>query len=335
MKKIVYVLMYGLLLAVTVTGMLGIRHFIIEEESRVQQEAEKQLAAAKAAEEKAAEKARQEQMEKTRMVLVKTLPVYQEKKIVKIKAGSDTDMLSYGDKVVVLEEDELYAAIQTENGQTGYVWRDCIGKLSDKNDQPRDLMQTEDQRKVVVIDVEELLQKDTAVQEEVSLRTAARLEKKLKERGYVVVMSKRSAEHVISNAKSAELANQIQADAVVRICAFDHQDQETDGTAVYCSAKDSRYPAARYAAASKKLGKRILKYYTKATGFDSAGVLESDDYIGIRRGKTPVVVLKLGNLSDEAEKSKMNKPKFQAKMARGIADGVDAYFNDNFALTAE
>ena len=115
MKKIVYVLMYVLLLAVTVTGMLGIRHFIIEEESRVQQEAEKQLAAAKAAEKKAAEKARQEQIEKTRMVLVKTLPVYQEKKIVKIKAGSDTDMLSYGDKVVVLEEDELYAAIQTEN----------------------------------------------------------------------------------------------------------------------------------------------------------------------------------------------------------------------------
>ena len=134
MKKIVYVLMYVLLLAVTVTGMLGIRHFIIEEESRVQQEAEKQLAAAKAAEKKAAEKARQEQIEKTSMVLVKTLPVYQEKKIVKIKAGSDTDMLSYGDKVVVLEEDELYAAIQTENGQTGYVWS-CLLYTSDAADE--------------------------------------------------------------------------------------------------------------------------------------------------------------------------------------------------------
>ncbi len=318
MKKIVHVLLYGLLLAVVLTGIMGITHFIRKEDQRVEQEAERLLAAKKAAAENEADNSKTMQSENIRTVLVKKLPVYKEKKIVKIKADNNVEMLSYGDEVTLLEDDSLYAKIETKSGQKGYVWGDCIGMQAES-------AQTGQQFQAVVIDVE-VLQEEQTTQETISFNTARNLEKKLKERGYTVVMGKRAMEDTVSNAKIAELANQIQADVVVRICTEYNTDPEVCGAAAYCCPRDSSYPASAFADVSQKLGKKILKYYTKATGFTSAGVLESDAFAGIRRSKIPVIVLNMGYLSNDRENSKMSGQKFQAKMAKGIADGLDAYF---------
>lgn len=323
MKKIVHVLLYGLLLAVVLTGIMGITHFIGKEDQRVEQEAERLLAAKKAAAENEADNGKTIRSENIRSVLVKKLPVYKEKKIVKIKADNDVDMLSYGDEVTLLEDDSLYAKIETKSGQKGYVWRDCIGLQAES-------AQTGQQYQTVVIDIEVLKEEQNesehTAQETISLNTARNLEKKLKERGYTVVMGKREMEDTVSNAKIAELANQIQADVVVRICTEYNTDPEVSGAAAYCCPRDSSYPAGAFADDSQKLGKKILKFYTKATGFTSAGVLESDAFAGIRRSKIPVIVLNMGYLSNDREHSKMSGQKFQAKMAKGIADGLDAYF---------
>ncbi len=323
MKKIVHVLLYGLLLAVVLTGIMGITHFIRKEDQRVEQEAERLLAAKKAAAENEADNSKTMQSENIRTVLVKKLPVYKEKKIVKIKADNNVEMLSYGDEVTLLEDDSLYAKIETKSGQKGYVWGDCIGMQAES-------AQTGQQFQAVVIDVEVLQEEqdesEYTAQETICVNIARNLEKRLKERGYTVVMGKRAIEDAVSNAKIAELANQIQADAVVRVCTEYNTDPEVHGAAAYCCPRDSSYPAGAFADDSQKLGKKILRYYTKTTGFTSAGVLESDAFAGIRRSKIPVIVLNMGYLSNDRENSKMSGQKFQAKMAKGIADGLDAYF---------
>lgn len=363
MQKIVHVLLYGLLLAVVFTGMMGITHFIAEEEERVAQETERQLALQRAAD-KEAEEQKQLQLENTRTVLVKNLPVYQEKKIVKQKADSDRVTLSYGERMTLLEEDGLYAKIQTESGQTGYVWKDGIGKLQQTDHGLQNPNAPDTQPPFVVfIDVEEAVQQEQTspqerdAQDTISLNTALKLEKKLESRGYVVIMARRSPENSLSDAKSAELASQIEADASIRICtdyltdvsdndagnpADDSPDNQTNngtgGTlqraAAYCSTKQSAFPAARYAADSKKLGKYLLKSYTKETGFTNAGVLGTDEYPGIQKSKTPAIVLKTEPVSGPENAGRMERAKFQAKMADGIADGLDAYFRWKMEQTA-
>lgn len=354
MKKVVHILLYGLLLAVTFTGMTGITHFIAEEEARVAQEAERQLAVQRAIADKEAEAQKQKQLEKTRTVLVKELLVYQEKKIAKRKADSDIAILSYGDRMTLLEEDSLYAKIQTESGQTGYVWKDGIGKVEQTDAGLRQNPKAADTQPpfVIFIDVEksgqqeQTLPQELAAQEAVSLKTALKLEKKLEARGYVAIMARRSMEDPISDAKSAELASQMKADAVIRIgtdCPGDVSDNAAgnpaagspaDSAVVYCAGKESLTPAARYADDSKKLGKYLLKYYTKETGLANAGVLETNEYTGIQKSRMPAIVLKTQYTPGEKIADRIQQAKYQAKMARGMADGLDAYFRWKTERTA-
>jgi len=328
MKKLVNVLLYSLLLAVVTAGMAGIRYFIVQEEERIELEAEKRLAAEREAAEDDSRNS-SSQSENIRTVLVKKLPVYKNEKIVKIKTDSDTEILSYGDEILMLGESGQYAKIQTKTGTTGFVWSDCIGIPLDQD------KQTDAQLKVVVIDVkapeqEQEIQKEGPWQDAFawSLKTAKKLEKKLEERGYTAVMVKRAEEDTVSPAKSAELANQIKADAVIHICIGSSEESTASGAAAFCCSGNSSNPAAKYYADSRKLGKYILRYYTKATGFENAGIMENDEYPGIKKSKRPMVLFRMGDLSNEKENRKMSKPKFQEKTARGIADGMDAYFSN-------
>lgn len=344
MKKLINVLLYSLLLVVVMAGMMGIRYFIVQEEERVELETEKRLEAERnAAIKDAADSGGQPENRYT--VLVKRLPVYKNKKIVKIKADSGTEILSYGDKITVLKESGSYAQIQTETGTTGYVWSDCIGVLPDK-DKPANA-----QPEVVVIDVKKPEQGQDTQEESFwqdawvwSLKTAEKTEQKLEENGYTAVVVNRAEKDAVSAAKSAELANQIKADAVIHIyigssegladsegstsseAPSASESQPDSGAAVYCCTSDSSDPAAKYYTDSRKLGKYVLKYYTKTTGFDSAGIFESGGFPEIQRSKRPVILFQMGNLSNEEQSSKMSKARFQSKMARGITDGIDAYF---------
>lgn len=311
MKKMVNALLYSLLLAVALAGMIGIRYFIVQEQERVELVEERRLAAEIEKEKEISASNDEKPTENSGIVLVKKLPIYKQKKIVKAKTNADMQILSYGDEVTILQKDGLYTKIRTKNGETGYVWSDCMSEQSAQE------VQADVRPKVVFLAVSAQELSDR----ELGLELAETLEKKLEQRGYLVVMASRKQEDALSDAKSTELANQIKADVVIHlgIGVDSSEDPTVDKAAVYCLAGDSQYPAAKYHTDSKKLGKKVLKYYTKAVGFDSAGVLESDEYSCIQQYKRPAILLKLGELADEGQK-------LQAKMARGIADGVDAYF---------
>lgn len=372
MKKLINGLLYSILLAVTAAGTAGVAHFIVQEQGRVELEAQqRRLAEAERAKEEA-ERARQEEAQRNenlRAVVVKELPVYQKKNITKIKAGR-TQLLSYGDEVTVLQEDGLYTKIRTEQDDIGYVWSDCIGIRTDGQPPAAE-------PKVVVLDVNLSAQKqdDTGQAEEADalcLSLAAGLETVLEARGLETVLTARAGEGVSSSAKRAELANQIQADVMLQIClgsassdaknesgeaggrdseaadgGADSSDaavrnQGTDGStdtaddkagsaAAYIAAPDSQHPAAKRSADSKKLGKKIIKYYTKQTGIKNGGITESEDTVSINQSKMSAVMLRLGDLSDSTQYKKMKKETFQAKMIQGIADGIEAYLGSEGA----
>ncbi len=421
MKKIVNLLLYCFLGVVVSAGVIGMRHFMVQDQERTQLEAEARRQAA-LAQEQAEQEARQREEERKReesqrVVMVQSLPLYPEKKIQKVKAGRDT-VCVYGETVLLLEEDGLYAKVQTGAGETGYVWSDCIAPVPDES------VTADEQPKVVMLDVEQ----NGEEADRISFSVAGNVEKRLEALGYQAIMACRDAQETPSDAKRAELARQLEADIVVRICtgseeiqkeagmpesddgtsddgiqadpdaqAADpahadnagqgtnatpdagqgidttqdagqgpdttqdagqgpdttqdagqgtdatHADNAGQGTdadqaddavdalqakdvAVICSSEDNPHPAAEYYADSRKLGKYVLKYYQQSTGFDGGEMVESSEQEAVNRSKRPIVVLYMGSLQNEQQASRMAKPKFQAKMAKGITDGIDTYF---------
>ena len=428
MKKMVNLLLYCLLGVVVSVGMIGMRQFMVQDQERIEREEEEQRQAALAQEELEARQLEERKRleESRRVVLVRSLPLYPEKKIQKVKTGRDT-ICTYGETVLLLEEDGLYAKVQTGTGATGYVWRDGIASASDRS------VPADTQPKVVVLDVEQG-GKET---DSICFSVAENVEKRLEALGYEAVMVGRKTQEVPSDAKRAELASQIEADAVIRLCIggadvqgqtdgtqagnetltgngtqanggtqtgngtqenggtqtgngtqenggtqtgdgtqenggtqtgdgtqtdngaqenggtqagdgtqADVETQENGGTpadptqtdavhtenevqardvAVICSSKDNPHTAAEYSADSRKLGKSVLQAYQAVTGFDGGEVVETSGQKAVNLSKRPMIVLCMGSLRNEQQATKMARPKFQAKMAKGITDGVDAY----------
>lgn len=334
MKKLINGLLYSLLVAVAAAGLAGVAHFTVQEKERETrwEEAERRLALEE--QEKASlagsgDHAQGQDDADVRTVFVKKLPVYQKKKITKAASGMET--LSYGDQVTVLEEDGLYAKVRTGQDHVGYVWNDCIGAYTG-GQHPASAP------KVLVLDVK-LTEQDADM---LCLKLAADLKKRLEGRGYQAVLAVRAGESVEKEERRARLANQIQADVLLQIGigsgkeeqssladdvggSSEPAENETIHSAVaYCAAADS--PVAKYRSDSRKLGKKILNHYAKQTGISNGGVRDTSDGTGINQSKMPAVLLNLGETSDSDPYGKMKKAKFQAKMVKGIADGIEAYF---------
>ena len=79
---------------------------------------------------------------------------------------------------------------------------------------------------------------------------------------------------------------------------------------------------------SSSLSQCILDAYCDATGFENRGVTYADNMTGINWSTIPVTIVEMGFMTNESDDLKMSDPDFQDTMASGIADGIDAYFEE-------
>ena len=171
----------------------------------------------------------------------------------------------------------------------------------------------------------------TKVRESVlTLDVSLKVEELLKERGYVVILARRSEEVSISNRERAEVANDLKADAFIRIHA-DGGPEKNTGCHTICSTKDNPNSDKVPYTASKKLAGCILDSYIETTGLNALYQKPNEraDLSGINWCEVPVTILEVGFMTNEKEEQKLLDPTFQQKMAEGIANGVDAFFADN------
>ncbi len=160
---------------------------------------------------------------------------------------------------------------------------------------------------------------------ELNLEVALKLQSALEARGYTVKMIRTSNDVDISNAARAELANSDKADAFIRIHANGSTDTNASGVMTVCQTKDNPYNADSYDSC-KRLSADVLSGMAAATGANSEGVWETDSMSGINWCKVPVTIVEIGYMTNSEEDQKLVTSDYQNLLAKGIADGIDAYF---------
>ena len=160
---------------------------------------------------------------------------------------------------------------------------------------------------------------------ELNLEVALKLQSALEARGYTVKMIRTSNDVDISNAARAELANSDNADAFIRIHANGSTDTNASGVMTVCQTKDNPYNADIYDSC-KRLSADVLSGMAAATGANSEGVWETDSMSGINWCQVPVTIVEIGYMTNSEEDQKLVTSDYQNLLAKGIADGIDAYF---------
>ena len=158
-----------------------------------------------------------------------------------------------------------------------------------------------------------------------TLAVSLKLKEELLGRGYQVYMIREKDDVNISNADRPEMANKSGADIFVRVHANSLNDTSVHGALTMCQTSKNPYNGNLYSKSSA-LSKAVVKGICDTTGFKNRGVQETDTMSGINWCKIPVTIVEMGFMSNAEEDKKMATDEYRAKIAKGIADGIDAYY---------
>jgi N-acetylmuramoyl-L-alanine amidase len=158
----------------------------------------------------------------------------------------------------------------------------------------------------------------------VNLEVALKLRDILKKQGYHVVMVRESNKVNISNSERAAIANKRHADVFIRIHCNGSENSAQNGALTMCPTKNNPYCSNIYKK-SRKLSDSILAGVCQTTKAKNKGVIETDSMSGINWCKVPVTIVEMGFMTNKQEDYNLSNKKYQEKLARGMANGIQSY----------
>lgn len=159
---------------------------------------------------------------------------------------------------------------------------------------------------------------------ELALQVSLKLQQELQSRGYQVKMVRTSNDVNISNAERAQVANDAGANAFIRIHANGSTNSSANGAMTICQTPSNPWNGG-IAAQSKALSADVLDNLVASTGCKRERVWETDTMSGINWCQVPVTIVEMGYMTNANEDMLMASDDYQWKIAKGIANGVDAF----------
>ena len=160
---------------------------------------------------------------------------------------------------------------------------------------------------------------------ELALQTSFKMKEELERRGYTVYLTRYDNEVMLSCSERAEIANNYNADAFIRVHADGVDDSSASGAMTICITPSNPYVPEMYQD-SRRLSEDIISEYCKETGLGQRSIWETDTMTGNNWSKVPTTLLEMGFMTNPNEDALMADPAFQDKIASGVANGLDKFF---------
>ncbi len=162
---------------------------------------------------------------------------------------------------------------------------------------------------------------------QLTMTVSEKLKTELEDRGYTVYMTRYDNNTPMSCKERADVANEYNADAYIRIHADGSDSSSAAGAMTICITSSNPYISSMYNS-SKSLSEAVLNAYCVETGYKNRGVWETDSMSGNNWSKVPTTLIEMGFMTNPTEDNQMNDSSFQTKMVNGMANGIDNYFSE-------
>ncbi|MCH5248698.1 MAG: N-acetylmuramoyl-L-alanine amidase [Lachnospiraceae bacterium] len=157
------------------------------------------------------------------------------------------------------------------------------------------------------------------LEKNVNLEIAKLVKARLENSGYKVIMS-REDDTFISKEDRVEAANSAKADIYVSIHQNFSEDSKVKGMEVWYDGTDTKRD-------NKKLAQLIKQQTIKTTESVEREIRENADFYVTGNTTMPACLIETGFLSNAAERGNLTGEEYQNKIADGIANGIEYYFN--------